>query len=184
MERIAKVEMKDSPLRIMFQGEARFGRISDLKRRWAKEGVRPEVIGAMVREYVYVFGAVSPKDGCHDSLVLPFANTEAMSIFLEEVGHRHSDEHILMFMDQAGWHKTKALKIPRNIEIAYLPPYSPDLNPQEQIWDELREKFFGNKLFKSIKAVIDNAVKGLQVLESLRERLKSITHREWILNSV
>jgi transposase len=176
--------VEDKPLRVMFQDEARFGRISDLKRCWAKKGIRPEVASAMVREYVYVFGAVSPKDGCHDSLVLPFANTDTMSIFLEEVGRRHTNEHILMFMDQAGWHKTKALKIPSNMEIAYLPPYSPDLNPQEQIWDELREKFFGNKLFKSIQAVIDNAVKGLQSLENSWEKVKSITHREWILNSV
>ncbi|GHV40047.1 hypothetical protein FACS1894187_20580 [Synergistales bacterium] len=117
-------------------------------------------------------------------MVLPYANTDTMSIFLEEVGHRHPDEHILMFMDQAGWHKTKGLKIPDNMEIAYLPPYSPDLNPQEQIWDELREKFFGNKLFKSIQAVIDNAVKGLQSLESSWEKVKSIAHRDWILNSV
>jgi transposase len=165
----------------MFQDEARFGRISDPKRCWAKKGVRPEVGSQIVREYVYVFGAVSPQDGCHDSLVLPLANTEAMSIFLEEVGRRHADEHILMFMDQAGWHKAKALKVPQNIELAYLPAYSPDLNPQEQIWDELREKFFGNKLFKTLQAVIDNAVKGLQAIERSPERIKSLAHREWIL---
>jgi transposase len=168
----------------MFQDEARFGRISDLKRCWAQRGVRPEVGAQVIREYVYVFGAVSPQDGCHDSLVLPFANTEAMSIFLDEVARRHRDEHILMFMDQASWHKSKTLRVPRNIELAYLPPYSPDLNPQEQIWDELREKFFGNRLFKSLHAVIDNAVKGLQHLEGSRESVKRLTHRDWILNPI
>jgi len=96
----------------------------------------------MVREYVYIFGAVSPLDGCHDSLVLPRADSEAMSIFLKEVSLRHQEEHIVMFMDQAGWHTSKTLTIPPNIELAFLPPYSPELNPQEQIWDELREKFF------------------------------------------
>jgi transposase len=112
----------------------------------------------IVREYVYVFGAVSPSDGRHDSLVLPYADTEAMSLFLEEIGRRYPDEQILMFMDQAGWHKSQALGIPPNIELAFLPPYSPELNPQEQVWDELREKFVGNKLFKSLEAVIDGII--------------------------
>ena len=135
----------------------------------------------MVREYVYVFGAVSPHDGQHDSLVLPWANTEGMSFFLEEVSRRHMGEYILMFMDQAGWHRAKALKIPPNMELAFLPPYSPDLNPQEQIWDELREKYFGNKLFKSLQAVIATAAEGLHEMEQAQEAIKSLTQRDWIL---
>jgi len=164
----------------MFQDEARFGRISNPGKCWAVRGVRPEIGVQAVREYVYIFAAVSPLDGCHDSLVMPFANTEAMSIFLEEVGKRHADEHIIMFLDQAGWHKSKALRVPENIELAYLPPYSPDLNPQEQIWDELREKFFRNKLFKTLDAVVDKAVEGLRIIEDAKDRVKSITHRNWI----
>ena len=85
-------------------------------------------------------------------------------------------------MDQAGWHKSKSLRVPENIELAYLPPYSPELNPQEQIWDELREKFFANKLFKTLEAVMDAATKGLQAMERSPERLKNIAHRDWILN--
>ena len=166
----------------MFQDEARFGRINNPKKCWAPKPVRPEVRAQMIREYVYVFGAVSPQDGQHDSLILPSANTEAMSLFLEEVAKRHPIEYILMFMDQAGWHKAKALKVPANIELAFLPPYSPDLNPQEQIWDELREKFFGNRLFKSLKAVMDQAVRGLQYMERSPNLIKSLTQRKWILN--
>ena len=87
-------------------------------------------------------------------------------------------------MDQVGWHKAKALRIPENIELAFLPPYSPDLNPQEQIWDELREKFFGNKLFKNLKAVVDTAVTGLRFLEQAPNLIKNLTAREWILNPI
>ena len=133
-----------------------------------------------MREYVYVFGAVSPCDGRHDSLVLPLANTEAMSLFLEEVSSRYPDEYILMFMDQAGWHKSKSLRIPANIELAFLPPYSPELNPQEQVWDELREKYFGNKLFASLQAVIDAAVHGLQRLEASPLAISRLTRRSLI----
>lgn len=168
----------------MFQDEARFGRISDPKACWAERPIRPNVKTQMIREYVYVFGAVSPHDGQHDSLVLPWANTEAMSFFLEEVSRRHPGEYILMFMDQAGWHKANALKIPHNMEIAFLPPYSPDLNPQEQIWDELREKYFANRLFKTLQAVVDAATAGLQAMEQGLEKIKNLTQRQWMLNPV
>ncbi len=166
----------------MFQDEARFGRINDPKSCWAKKPARPKVSSQLVREYVYVFGAVSPQDGQHDSLVMPYANTVTMSIFLEELSRRHPDEQLLIFMDQAGWHKAKALKIPENVELAFLPPYCPDLNPQEQVWDELREKFFGNKLFKTLQAVVDMAVQGLRKLEQTTDFIKGLTTRKWIFN--
>ena len=134
----------------------------------------------MVREYVYVFGAVSPADGRHESLVLPYADTEAMTIFLREVSKRRPRDYILMFMDQVGWHKSKDLSIPKNIEMAYLPPHSPELNPQEQVWDELREKHFGNRFFKSLDALTDALVVGLQCMEASPGLLKSLTQRGWM----
>jgi len=104
-----------------------------------------------------------------------------MSVFLKELSCRYPSEHLLIFMDRAGWHRARALVIPENVELAFLPPYSPDLNPQEQVWDELREKFFGNKLFGSLEAVIDRVVKGLRWLERLPEKIKNLTQRQWIL---
>jgi transposase len=164
----------------MFQDEARFGRISSPKACWAPPGMRPAAKSQIVRQYIHVFGAVSPKDGKHDSLVLPYADTEAMSIFLKEIARRYPKEYILMFMDQAAWHKAKALETPRSMELSFLPPYSPELNPQEQVWDELREKFFGNELFKSIKAVEKRAIEGLRHIEAMPEALMSLTQRSWI----
>ena len=72
-------------LRLMFQDEARFGRINDPRRCWAPQGIRPEVGMQIVREYTYAFGAVSPHDGTLDSLVLPVVTAEAMTIFSKEV---------------------------------------------------------------------------------------------------
>jgi transposase len=89
---------------------------------------------------------------------------------------------MFMFLDRASWHNAKALEIPENVALGFLPPYSPELNPQEQVWDELREKFFCNRAFKSLDAVIDNAVKGLQFLESFPAKIKSLTLRSWMLN--
>jgi transposase len=164
----------------MFQDEARFGRMSDPKACWAPAPLRPEAPMQMVREYVYVFGAVSPADGCHDSLVLPRADTDAMNLFLREVAGRHRGERILMFMDQAGWHRSKGLRVPKNVEIAFLPPYCPDLNPEEQMWDEVREKEFANRLFRSLDAVVDAAVAGLRRLESDPAAVASLTRRSWM----
>jgi transposase len=164
----------------MFQDEAKFGRITAPRACWAPEGERPRAPSQMVREYVYVFGAVSPADGRHESLVLPYADTEAMTIFLREVAKRRPRDYILMFMDQAGWHKSRGLKVPKNIELAYLPPHSPELNPQEQVWDELREKHFGNRFFKSMDALTDALVVGLQSMEASHGAMKSLTLRGWM----
>jgi hypothetical protein len=164
----------------MFQDEARFGRINALRACWAPKPMRPEVLKQIVREYVWVFGAVSPMDGRHDSLVLPRANTAAMSLFLKEVSDLCTGEYILMFVDKAGWHRSKDLEIPPNIELAFLPPYSPELNPQEQVWDELREKHFANKTFATLEEVVDAAVNGLRRLEASPAAIARLTYRKWL----
>ena len=167
-------------LRVMFQDEGKVGRVSRPKACWAPTGLRPTVAGGIVREYVHVFGAVSPKDGRHDSLVLPYADTEAMSMFLAEISRRYPGEHILMFMDRAGWHTAKGLEVPPDMELAFLPPYSPELNPQEQVWDVLKERFFGNRFFRSIAGVVDAAVEGLRWLEARPDFVASLTQRQWL----
>jgi len=168
--------------RLMFQDEARFGRINDPRRCWAPKGVRPEVGMQIVREYTYAFGAVSPQDGTLDSLVLPMVTAGAMSIFLEEVARRHPEEFILMFLDGAGWHRANDLVVPENIRIEALPPYSPQLNPVEHIWDEIREKWFANEVFSSLDAVEDRLVEALVALEHDRELIASTTGFNWIIN--
>lgn len=164
----------------MFEDEARFGRITDPRRCWAPRGVRPEVKTQVVREYEYVYGAVSPHDGVLDTLVLPTANTEAMGVFLAEVAQRHPDEWILMVLDGAGWHKAKRLPIPANIRLVPLPPWSPQLHPAEHLWDELREKFFANRWFETMEQLDQQLVAGLAALEADALRIASLTGFDWI----
>ena len=127
-------------------------------------------------------GAVSPQDGTLDSLVLPVVTAEAMSIFLEEVARRHPEEFILMFLDRAGWHRANDLAMPENIRLEALPPYSPQLNPVEHIWEEIREKWFANVVFNSLDAVEDRLVEALVALENDREFVASTTGFDWIIN--
>lgn len=168
----------------MFQDEARFGRISRCRPCWAKAPHRPTVVRMTIRQYTYAYGAVSPVDGRFDSLILPYANTNAMNVFLAELAKRYPDENIVMVLDGAGWHRAKTLQIPKHMRLVFLPPYSPELNPQEHIWDELREKWFHNKAFESLDSLEDQLEAGLRNLENSPERVRSITAWDWIIKSI
>jgi transposase-like protein len=164
----------------MFEDEARFGRISDPRRCWAPPGVRPEVSTQLIREYEYAFAAVSPQDGTLDTLVLPTVNTEAMGVFLAEVSRRQAEEFIVMVLDGAGWHKARRLLVPANMRLLFLPPWSPQLNPVEHVWDEVREKWFGNRVFASLNAVEEQLITALRTLEEDATRVASLTGFDWI----
>lgn len=167
----------------MFQDEARFGRISDTRYCWCRRPDRPLVHAMVVQEYTYAYGAVSPQDGCFDALMLPDVNTECMQIFMDEVARRHPNDNIVMVLDGAGWHKSKGLRLAENMRLLFLPPYSPELNPQEHLWDELREKHFHNRAFDSIGALEEHLVTALHDLESTPNRVKNITGWDWIIKA-
>lgn len=164
----------------MFQDEGRFGLLGSPRRCWAPAAVRPVVGARLTRQYLYAFAAVSPHDGVLDSLVLPWVNAQAMSLFLGEVASRHQDEFILMVMDQAGWHLAGRLVVPDNMRLVFLPPYSPELNPAEHLWKALREACFGNEVFKNLDAVEHALVQGLQALEDNPRQTQSLAGFEWI----
>jgi len=167
-------------LRLMFQDEGRFGRINTPRRCWAPRGMRPSVPSQIVREYTYGYVAVSPHDGTMDSLILPEVTGHAMSIFLQEVSDRHQDEFILMVMDGAGWHKANNLRVPGNMALYFLPPYSPQLNPVEHIWDSIRENGFRNEVFNSMDGVENQLMCCLATLENDPATVASMTGFPWI----
>jgi transposase len=171
------------PIKLMFQDEARFGRISDTCYCWEKFPRRPMVQAMLTHQYTYAYGAVCPQDGSFDSLVLPQVNGSCMQIFIDEVAKRHPQENIIMILDGAGWHKTK-FKLPSNLKLHFLPPYSPELNPQEIVWHEIREKWFHNKVFDSLDALEEQLVGALKDFEGQPERMKSIAGWAWIINAI
>jgi transposase len=170
-------------VRVMFCDEGRFGLIDAMSGCWAPPGVRPEIPMKFTRQYLYGFCAVSPVDGRMVSLVLPWANTQAMSVFLDEVSRTFANDLVLLYMDQAGWHKSRGLEIPGNIRIEFVPPYSPELNPVEHIWDELREKWFKNRCFADLEQVEEQLCEGLKDLEDNPDRVAGITGFPWILTA-
>ena len=166
----------------MFEDEARFGRRSDPIRCWAPLGCRPQVSTHRVRQYTHVFGSVCPHDGELISLILPHADTDAMSLYLAEVSRRHPDEHVLMFLDRAGWHQAEALVVPDNLTLDWLPAYSPQCNPQELVWREVRRHPVGNHDYDSMDAVANALEHRLRQLESSPALIQSLTGFDWIVN--
>lgn len=164
----------------MFQDEAGFGRINKPKRCWCRKGIRPSVPCHHIREYRYLYGAVSPMDGELFSLVMPYANTDCMNVFLSELSKTYPEDHILLVLDNAAWHCSSTLVIPGNIELYPLLPYTPELNPIEMLWDEIREKGFRNEIFRSLEAVIDRLCVTVRTLCAEPGRIASITNRQWL----
>ena len=110
------------------------------------------------------------------SLILPSADTEMMNLFLEHVSSTYATYFVVMQVDQASWHGTKDLRIPDNIRLIAQPAYSPELNPVEHIWEELREKQLANLVLSSLDEVIDKVCDGLNQLEADPERLRALTY--------
>jgi putative transposase len=105
----------------MFEDEAGFGRINKPKYCWCFPGWRPTVPCHHIREYRYTYGAVEPLTGESFFLIMPYCNTEGMITFLRELSKAYSGDRIILVCDGAGWHKAKALQIPDNIRLVFLP---------------------------------------------------------------
>ena len=180
-ENIAHKHQK--PLRVLFQDEARFGRISDPRRCWCSAGARPIVKSQVVRQYTYLYGALSPEDGRCDFLILPAMIKACMDIFLEELSNRYPDDYLLLICDGAACHQMNSPTLPDNVMMETLPPYCPDLNPCENLWDDMRETFFHNRVFKSMEAVEDQLITASKHYETNNDSVKSIASWPWIINT-
>jgi len=123
----------DKTIRLYFQDEARVGQKGRLCHRWWQKGQRPPGRCDKRFKWAYIFGAIAPETGEAFGLILPRADTPAMSVFLAEFAKTlPENEHAVMVLDQAGWHGANALEIPDNVTLETLPPYSPELNPVER----------------------------------------------------
>ena len=166
----------------MFQDEAGFGRINKPKYCWCERGNRPSVPCHHIREYRYAYGAVEPLTGDSCFLILPYCSTVCMNVFLKELSEQYPEDMILLCCDGAAWHKSKTLQVPDNIVLFHIPPYTPEMNPIEQIWKEIRKRGFRNEGFASLAKVIDRLCDTICSLSAAV--IKSITGRKWIVNSL
>jgi len=165
---------------IWFQDESRIGQQGSQTRIWAKTGSRPRVVKQQQFLYQYIFGAVCPKKKQAAGIVVPYANQSSFSEHLKEISyHVPKGRHAVLVMDQAGWHKAKNLSIPENLSLLHLPPYSPELNPQEQVWQYLKNTYLSNRVFKSADAILEACCDAWKKFAEQPDLIHSMTQREW-----
>ena len=167
-------------MEIWFQDEARVGQQGTLTRIWAKRGTRPRAVRDTRYTWAYVFGAVCPGRAIAAGLVLPFANTNAMNAHLAEIARTvNPGAHAVLVLDGAGWHGASHLVVPDNITLLTLPPYSPELNPVENVWAYLRANKLAITVFTSYDDIVEACCKAWNFFANDPEAIASITSRTW-----
>ena len=148
--------------------------------QWAEKGSRPRQPADQRYNSAYIFGAVCPKSDKGAAIIMPYANTKAMQCHLDEISRCVAqDTHAALLMDQAGWHKAIKLKIPDNITIIFIPSYSPELNPVENIWQFLRQNYLSNQVFETYEDIVEACCNAWNKLTAEAERITSIAERDW-----
>ena len=171
---------RDRPVEIWFQDEARVGQQGTLTRLWAKRGTRPRVPRDRRYKWAYIFGAVCPDRRTTAALVLPRANAEMLSLHLAEISKQVAPgAHAVLVLDGAGYHIAEDLLVPRNISLLILPPYSPELNPIENVWQYLRQNKLANSVFDSYPDIVDACCRAWNFFAEDKAAVASITVRQW-----
>jgi transposase len=167
-------------IEIWFQDEARIGQKNKITRRWAKRGTRPRAPHDQRTKWAYIFGAICPAKGKGAGLVMPYCDTPAMQTHLHEISLVvERGAHAVVILDQAGWHMSAKLEVPSNITLLPLPPRSPELNPQENVWQFLRDNALSNRVFNSYDDIVAHCCQAWNKLIDQPWRIMSIGLREW-----
>jgi transposase len=168
------------PVEIWFQDEARIGQKNGIVRQWARRGSRPCQPADQRYDSAYLFGAICPARGTGAGLALPYADTEAMQLHLDEISRRVArGAHAVLLLDRAGWHTTGHLTIPKNMTLIFLPSRAPELNPVENVWQHLRQTWLSNRVFDTYEAIIEAACEAWNRLMDQPQAITSIGMRDW-----
>lgn len=174
IEQIAR-DHPDKQLRVYFQDESRFGQQGTNTNVWATKGSRPTAVRQTEYEYLWVLGAACPETGHAEGLLSPRLNTKVINTFLELFSKSVPEgEHAVMIWDGAGFHRAKALRVPENITVVELPPYSPELNPIENLWHYLKSHFWSNRAYEDYDELEAAAMQAWQRAVLDEELVKSV----------
>lgn len=172
-------EHPEHAVEVWLQDEARFGQQGTLTRVWAETGSRPTAVKQTEYEWLYLFAAVNPITGESSAMLAPTVNTGHMNAHLQMISEQVGvQRHVVLVLDQAGWHVAKALEVPENITLLALPPYSPELNAIERVWLYLREHYLSNRVFADENELWNACRQAWNRLDE--QRLKSICRTQWI----
>ena len=174
-------EHPDQELRVCFEDEARFGTQGTITRVWAPKGSRPRAVRQNGREWLYVLMAVCVSTGAASALIMPELNTGVVNLFLEQFSRElPAGVHAVLLWDGAGYHTGGDLVVPSNVSLIQLPPYSPELNPVENLWHYLRSHHWSNREYEGYEGLRREAVRSLCAVREDAETLKSICNADYV----
>ena len=169
-----------TPVKLWFQDEMRVGQKGTLTRVWAETGSRPSAPRSDGYQSVSLFGAVCPARDRGCALILPRCDTAAMRLFLDELsGHVAPGAHAVLVLDGAGWHTAKDLRWPEHVTPLPLPAYSPELNPQERVWEFLRQHHLALRRFLDYTALLDACQDAWRRFIAVPGRIRSLCSYPW-----
>lgn len=164
-----------------FQDEARIGQKGSIEYVWAEIGSRPPMVRDTRHDSLHIFGAICPARGVGAAIIMPAVNTEAMNEHLKEISTQIAPHaHAILVCDGAGWHQPgERLIVPGNITLMSLPPYAPELNPMENVWDYLRGNKLSSLVWDSYHDMLVASKNAWNFLTSDPARITSIGTRSW-----
>ncbi|POB16808.1 IS630 family transposase [Vibrio vulnificus] len=166
---------------VWFQDEARFGQQNTTTRLWAERGSRPRVVKQQQFEYAYLFGSVCPARGIGEAMVVPWVNKNIMVEHLKQLSAvTEKGRHAVVIMDGAGWHTNDIAEPFDNVSIIKLPPYSPELNPIEQVWSWLRQHSLANQSFADYDYIVSKVCRAWNSFLECSARVRQMCSRSWI----
>ena len=149
-------------------------------RQWARRGSRPRQPADQRYDSAYLFGAICPARGTGAALAMPYADTQAMQLHLNEISRTVATRaHAVLLLDRAGWHTTGSLDVPKNMTLIFLPSRAPELNPVENVWQYLRQNWLSNRVFNTYEAILEAACEAWNKLMAQPQAITSIGTREW-----
>jgi transposase len=171
----------DERVEVFFEDEARFGQQGTITRVWAPRGSRPRAVRQTQYTYLFVLVAVCASSGAVSALVMPELNAAVINLFLEQFAReRPAGVHAVLIWDGAGYHTAGALVVPAHVSLILLPPYSPELNPVENLWHYLRSHHWSNRVYGGYEALRDEAVRSLCRVCLDAERMKTVCAADYV----
>src|SRR5262249_18490878 len=146
-----------------------------LTRVWARKGSRPRRVRQNGRTSLYVLTAVCAEAGAAAGLIAPELNTAVVDLFLGQVSRPLGPRgHAGLLGDGAGYPVAKGLVVPSNVSLIHLPPYSPELNPVENLWHYLRSHYWSNGVYRDYDALQSVAMETWRQVCMDPEKIRSI----------
>jgi putative transposase len=174
--------IEETNVEIWFQDEHRIGQQGSLTRIWARKGTRPRAPRQQQFISAYIFGAVCPEKDKGAAVIMPQANTASMQAHIDEIDQQvEKGKHAVIVLDKAGWHTSKNLRIPKNISLLPLPPYSPELNPQEQVGRQMKHNDLANRNFNNYNDIVEACSQAWMKIVSTQGAIRSLCSRAWAI---